>query len=312
MHILFATDGSDSAGVAAELIAGLTWPDDLAVDVVHVIPGTAELFDGTWPAIALGEADQIERVLHAEAQRVVEEAVTRLDAPGRTVRTTVRVGRAAALIADEAGRFHADLVVMGSRGLGGLQSLLLGSVSNEVVDRSPAPVLIARGATIRRVVLAVDGSHISDSAAALVGAWPVFRGAEITVLSVADTRFPWWSGVDSTGTNYEAYAETADLERQGHESAAAEVAAGLRNGGLDARSRFREGRPTDEILDAAAKIGADLIVVGSRGQTGLRRMLLGSVARDVLHHAPCSVLIAREAAPVAPVETDASASRVGA
>ena len=55
-----------------------------------------------------------------------------------------------------------------------------------------------------------------------------------------------------------------------------------------------EGPTAETVISAAKDFGADLIVVGSRGQTGLPRILLGSVARSVLFNAPCSVLITRQ------------------
>jgi nucleotide-binding universal stress UspA family protein len=67
----------------------------------------------------------------------------------------------------------------------------------------------------------------------------------------------------------------------------------LRQAGLQADAEVREGDPAHEIVLSARQHGAGLVVVGTRGQTGLRRLILGSVARKVLLHAPCSVLIVR-------------------
>ncbi|HEY4632549.1 MAG TPA: universal stress protein, partial [Candidatus Limnocylindrales bacterium] len=65
--------------------------------------------------------------------------------------------------------------------------------------------------------------------------------------------------------------------------------------GLEATAERRDGEPAREILAAAVATGADLIVVGTHGRTGLARLAKGSVAGKVLHHASCSVLIVREA-----------------
>jgi nucleotide-binding universal stress UspA family protein len=67
----------------------------------------------------------------------------------------------------------------------------------------------------------------------------------------------------------------------------------LRTSGLNARIRVREGTPGSGIVEEALEWPADLIVMGSRGQGAIKRLMLGSVAHYVLEHAPCSVEIAR-------------------
>ena len=73
-----------------------------------------------------------------------------------------------------------------------------------------------------------------------------------------------------------------------------EAAASLaRDAGVSARTYARQGDPADAILDVAEEREADLIVVGNKGMSGVKRFLLGSVPNKVSHHAPCSVLIIR-------------------
>jgi nucleotide-binding universal stress UspA family protein len=105
----------------------------------------------------------------------------------------------------------------------------------------------------------------------------------------------------------DAMAETAldawqvgiDASRASHARVTQTTVDRLRSAGIDARAASGEGRPADVILAEAEATPTDLVILGSRGQTGLRRMVLGSVGREVLHHARCSVLIAREREPSA-------------
>ena len=75
------------------------------------------------------------------------------------------------------------------------------------------------------------------------------------------------------------------------------LAAAVREPGVECQTKSVEGNAGDEIVDYAAKIGADMIVMGSHGRSGVRRLLLGSVAEKVLHRTTCPVLVvpAREA-----------------
>ena len=91
-----------------------------------------------------------------------------------------------------------------------------------------------------------------------------------------------------------SYAEGVDALRTLHERIAEDGATVLKTAGVPATAETRCGDPAEEIIGAAFESEADLIVVGSRGQSGLERLVLGSVARNVLTHAPMSVLIVRQ------------------
>src|SRR6185503_16118043 len=99
-----------------------------------------------------------------------------LSGSGRDVEATVIINRPASGIVAEARRTAADLIVLGSHGRGTLGSAVLGSVSAEVVDHSPCPVLIARTPRITRVVLAHDGSDGARQAEEVVSMWRFLQG----------------------------------------------------------------------------------------------------------------------------------------
>jgi nucleotide-binding universal stress UspA family protein len=120
----------------------------------------------------------------------------------------------------------------------------------------------------------------------------------MTVLTVAEER-P--SATALTPLLYpEAMAQyvgaTREVERSRHAENAA-AASRLHAAGFAVTSVVGQGDPAHEIVAEAKAREAGLIVVGTRGQTGLQRLILGSVARNVLLHAPCSVLIVRPTSP---------------
>jgi nucleotide-binding universal stress UspA family protein len=296
MRVLLAIDGSEPSGLAIDLVADAAWPSGTGIDVLEVVDLASLVYGGPWPAVPAIAPDRIEEDFHEQAERTVHDAVARLSAPDREIHPEVIPGRPATVIVERATQMRADLIILGSRGHGTIESMVLGSVSAEVVDHAPCPVLVARGGATRRVLLGWDGSSGATRVADLLKTWPMFAGSAVRVVSVADVKFPWWTGFPEAGSAemIPMYLETADAMRKEHEELAATMAAQLRSAGLTADQERRDGDPATEVLAAAAEWAADLIAIGTHGRTGLRRLLLGSVARNVLQHAPCSVLIVRE------------------
>jgi nucleotide-binding universal stress UspA family protein len=299
MRVIVAIDGSEPAGMAVDLVANIAWPAGTEILMTEAIETGPALFGGPWPAVAMIQSDRIEAEIRDQAQRTVHEAKVRLTRPGLKVEAVVLRGRPATAIVDRARRMRADLIVVGSRGHGTIESMLLGSVSAEVIDHASAPVLVARGRRIERVVLGWDGSSCATRAADLVLTWPIFAGSALRVVSVADIEIPWWSGFPEAGSPevMPIYVDAANASRKQHDELAREMTAQLQTAGRAAEADRREGDAATEILAAASASKADLIVMGTHGRTGIARLVLGSVARNVLQHATCSVLIVSEGRP---------------
>ena len=303
MRILLATDGSRAADQARDLVAALPWREGGRVRIVSVAPTRADLLGVPWTVDVQPDADKIED----ESLRVHREALATAEREIRSARSDVGIeailvrGRPASVIVDEARDMPADLVVVGHRGHGPWESMLLGSVSSEVVDHAPCPVLVARDERLGPIVFADDGSPGARLAESVLTRWPMFAGLPITVVTVAQDGFPYAAALAPMAYPgvIEQYAESShELERLAREENTA-AAGRLRKAGFVATDFLREGDPAHEIVSIAKERNAGLIIVGSRGQTGLRRLVLGSVARNVLLHAPCSVLVVREAAAAA-------------
>jgi nucleotide-binding universal stress UspA family protein len=143
-----------------------------------------------------------------------------------------------------------------------------------------------------RILLAVDGSPYSVTAADAVSKRPWPPGTIVRVLSAVENIVPpavelWYDA----GGNLE---ETRRQITSQAERLTAEVAETVRASGLTVETAVRDGDPRSVIIDEATEWDADLIVVGSHGYTGIKRLLLGSVAQSVVSHAPCSVEVVRQ------------------
>jgi nucleotide-binding universal stress UspA family protein len=292
MQVLIAFDSSAGAEQALALAGAIRWPGGSTLRVVTVIEPPV-LYMG--PQLGGGSIPppQIDEDLTAYAREHVSEAADKLRSEGRTVEGVVLHGRPATALVEEATRSGADMVICGSRGHGQISSLLLGSVSAEVVDHAPCPVLVARNASIGRIVFATDGSEASAAAEAILTTWPIFEGMPVEVVSVADVVEPWHTGIAPTmhAQVLEAHAKDLADAKAEHARLAEETVARLHAAGREASADVRTGDAAGEIIAATEEASADLVVIGSRGRTGLARVLLGSVARNVLHGSAASVVV---------------------
>lgn len=298
MRILLAVDGSAPADQAAALIASMPPVEEARLWILAVAPTRGDVFGASWGAPLPPDPDATDKAVIDTFQAAADRAAREIrDARSDiAIETIVVRGRPASVVVERARELAVDLVVVGHRGLGRWSSRLLGSVSAEVVDHAPCPVLVARDDQLGPVVLAVDGSADAAAATDLVASWPLFHGLPIRVVGVVEDGFPYASSVapllyEETVTGF---TEAVEAERGVRTTACDAAAERLRAAGLDATTEVRSGDPAHEIVAAAAATRAGVVVVGTRGLTGLRRLVLGSVARNVLLSAPCSVLVVRE------------------
>lgn len=288
MKVLFATDGSPEDQQARHFVAAASWPAGTQI----------ELF-GVMAPVALAVSGELLDRNARDFEHELDYLATSLPRRDATVTWRDAVGQPADAIAARARAMEADLIVVGSRGRGPLATSILGSVSAGVIDRAPCPVLVARRARTERIVLADDGSVGAATAAALLDEWPIFGETSLQVVTVVDVGRPL-SVSEEAPLLYSAgerlYIESLDLERERARQTVAARAKALKPRARAIKTCIREGDAADEILAAAHDFAADLIVMGSRGHTGLARFFAGSVARQVLLGATCSVLIVRGSA----------------
>jgi len=139
------------------------------------------------------------------------------------------------------------------------------------------------------VLIGVDDSPHSEQAIdyVLEATWP--KGCRFVVLSAVEPIFT--SPAESTAAD--AIEQLMESQEKYHREIAQGAAKRLGGEGLVAEARVVVGDARAALLDAARTLPANLLVVGSHGRTGIKKLLLGSVASHVVTHAPCSVLVVR-------------------
>jgi nucleotide-binding universal stress UspA family protein len=282
MKVILAVDGSKSGRWATQWLGELPFATPPEVRAVHVVdlaalrtPFVMQPAIGAYEALLQAEAKR----LLARAKRVHADTETVLAAFKLKATVTVEKGPVALTIIKRAGG-HGGLVVLGNRGLGDFDRVFLGSVSMQVTQHAPCSVLVIKRPprSIRRILLAVDGSRASNLAMQfLLRQWRPAkkRGVEVTVLYVLPRSF--------------AHAEVAVTGIK----LAHRYADKLEDVGYRVNEAYRLGDPAEEIVRAAKGLKADLVVAGAKGLNAVSRFLLGSVSTKLARHCPCSILIVR-------------------
>lgn len=305
MRIVLATDGSQHARLAEELFQRV--PSLRAAEVlVASVASTPHVPLAGMPsyesAAMAGELAQLSEDARRHAHEAAEACVERLKAEGIDAVGFTLDGDPGNELLEFARTEGAGCIVIGSRGLGGIMSLLLGSVARKLVNASEASVLVARAAGGRSpeedlprvrgllklgVVVGYDGTDGASAAVEALNASGPKAFGKVTVVC-AEPLSVMPAGIDP-GTFGELY-------RYDHERAEEVARHGSKlhaDAGETVESATGLGRPSRVLADAAAERGADLLVVGATRHGTLERFLIGSVSYEVAVSAPCSVWVVR-------------------
>jgi nucleotide-binding universal stress UspA family protein len=198
----------------------------------------------------------------------------------------------------EAQRLRADVIVLGWSGHGTVRRLLMGSVSRGVVRGATCGILLVRGRPrdVRRVVVGFDGSANAKRAVGFVGTLRPPPGGQVTLITTVDRPAVPSQALALGGVRAAVAAEVKRLNVQRVARAKKELAraaATLTPAGWRVRTVVTSGDPLRDLLAAVNSAGADLIVIGARGVSGMRHLLLGSVAEGALNRSPVPILVVR-------------------
>lgn len=293
MKIALAVDGSKHSQVAETLLAKLAGKRNHAVGVVTVTP----------PVIsgATAQNKSVTEMLEEAGSKMLDQVVSSLRSKTslRLIPRLAEFSNPADGILRVAERDKADLIVIGARGLRGLDAFLMGSVSQRVVRYAKSAVLVARGKKEDipesfKILAAVDGSQASRRALSLVQKLANPRTLKLTLVHVAELPTFLATGLYGGAADpvtLKAYQDELAARKRDGQRLLNSWRKRLTPAFGPVEARLEEGYAAGNIIDTAKSGSFDLVVMGTRGLTGIKRFLLGSVAQNVCSHAPCSVLV---------------------
>lgn len=279
-RILVAVDGSDSAISALRQALSLARSEKSTVHVLAVVPP----YEGDLRLV--GVRGHVRDVMKEPFEKALAEAVAVADSLGFPVKPILVEGEPPQTIVDLADAHGADLIVAGVRGQNPAERLLLGSMVSRVIGYSRTHVMVCpRNSEIGlvKVIVAFDGSESATGALSLAFDFAREYGSDLDVLSVADVPSHLY-GVSPAAASDLIEKARRSLEKAERHAADNDVSAGF---------LLLEGDPSDIVVETARQKNAGLIIMGSHGRTGIRRLLMGSVTERVIGHSPCPVIVAR-------------------
>jgi nucleotide-binding universal stress UspA family protein len=294
MKIVLATDGSEFSEGAAGFLASLDFSPDDEIIILHAISSVPFQDDRQSYEAA------ISRFKEETGAKILDSAVNTLRKSKAKISTALVDSYPDRAIPDAASENNADLIVMGARGLRGIKSLVVGSVTRSVAINSPKPLFVVKPPQWVRteglkILFATDGSDSAGATAKLLTAIPFRSDTELTVLNVTSSSFadiPARFAIEVDDRVKKEVAEARAAEFADADRIIEPMLTALRGKFASAGGMKKVGDPSMEILEAAAALKADIIAMGSRGLRGIKGAL-GSISRHVLNHAECSVLIGK-------------------
>lgn len=279
MKLLIAVDSATSAEVLVNAVGIRPWPEGSTAHVLSVVADT-DVPSEVWREHGYRKS-AVQREMKTRGDQITPVA-KRLEEIGIATEVVITRGDARHLIPFFARKWSSDLIFVRAHVRKDLFHWMLGSVARAVVNDAPCTVQIVRDAgdrehalhSGRKVLFATDGSETSAAAAQAIAGRPWPEASEFRVVSVEE---PWT-------------IKSSRLDAQEAITSAEQL---LTSAGLKASGEVLSGNAKEVILEEARKWNADLIVVGSHGRRGFKRLLLGSVSDAVAMNAHCSVVVVR-------------------
>lgn len=288
--VLCATDLSsdgDLAVATAHRIAGLFGS---RLVFVHAVPYPAPSHV-LFPHLVQSSTDRLMSFSRVAGETVSKRVASLTGRPAEDIDVRVDVGAPDEVIVEAAEESGADLLILGAQG-GEKTGKELGDTVLRVVRHAHCPVLVVReDADQGPILAATDFSDQATDALSIASLMAQKSGDPMVALNVVDSS-PVTILPEIYGPGI--LVPVPESEHQAIRRAASDhLAETLVRLEIKADLLIEDGTPSERIVATADQIDARLVAIGTKGGGGLRRLLLGSVAEDVLRHAPCSVLLVR-------------------
>ena len=286
--VVVGVDGSPAARTALEWAADTAERRGVQLRIVHGL-GTPMVT----AAHAGSERYAATEELREHAYELLTESAEHVHAtrPDLDVATVLAPEEAPTALLDEAR--HGDLLVVGSRGLGGVRAIMLGSVSARTSSTASCPVVVVPKTEHPRehkgrIVVGVDGSNSSRRALRFGLQEALLDGSSVMVVNSWEVPLP--QGGESGRAEEQTFHEDV-FDRQSEEIVAGVLAEVVddETEQLEISAVRMQNHPVEALLEAGED--ADLLVVGSRGRGGVRGLVMGSVSQGVLRHAHLPVVV---------------------
>jgi nucleotide-binding universal stress UspA family protein len=301
MKLLLAVDDSVHSEKAVEALCHIEWIKGSELSILNVVKPMEYLLPFGGSDDTEGKEAELTKARGAWLEQLSAKISAKL--PALKVTHKVKFGDTRFVIINTAVSEGVDLIVMGSQGRTGVERLILGSVSCSVVEYAPCPVLIIKGepstwGDFHKVFVAFDGSAYSHDAIDWIcdRTWgPETKIHVVMTLPEFDTADAQNVSQVESGVLKAQWTIINTKAMEMLQEAADEI--GRTVGRENVTIESLPGDPRSELLKAATKFGAELIIMGSRGRTGLTKFLLGSVSLHLANHADVPIAIVRRLAP---------------
>jgi len=294
MKILLATDGSEYSEGAAKFLTQLNFSSDDEITILHVISWVPFKYDKE------SYYSSLKQIKQEIGPKILDSAANILKPVRAKIVTKIVDGSPEKYIVNVAVDSDMDMIVMGARGLKGIKSLIIGSVTRSVTINSPKPVLAIKPQQHEesgkvKILFATDGSDSANETGRFLTKIPFHDDTEITIVNVIRTALADIPGkyVTEIGDRIKDVMEKAgSVELAESEKIINHAREYLSKRYTNINGLTKFGYRAIEILNTAETSKSDIIAVGCRGLKGIKGMMR-SLSRNILNHSTCSVLIGK-------------------